>query len=60
MRADKNFIIFTKDLKWFDFVVGIGYIPTKYTPPEAIEAIKAYDFFMYGTPEEKIPMPIGD
>lgn len=57
MRADINFILFTKKLSWFDFVPGIGYVPTKDTPHEAIEAIKAFDFYMYGTTEDKIPMP---
>lgn len=54
MRMDKNFILFTTKDEWYDFVEGIGYVPTEQTPPDAVEAIKRYDLLMFGTPADKI------
>lgn len=60
MRFDENYALFAKNTNWFKFIIGIGYVPTKEAPPEAVEAMKNFDFYTYGTPKEKIPMPAGD
>ena len=43
MRYDKDFDFFSRHHEWFTFEVGVGYIPTKEAPPEAVEAIERYN-----------------
>ncbi len=43
MKIDKNLRIFITHVEWWEFEVGVGYIPTKEAPPEAVEAMKRYN-----------------
>ena len=43
MRSDKNLKIFLGHRDWYEFKRGEGYVPTDKAPPEAVEAMKAFN-----------------
>lgn len=42
MRYDKDFDFFSRHPEWYTCEIGVGYMPTKEAPPEAVEAIERY------------------
>lgn len=55
MRYDKNFAAFIKHTEWYQFVYGIGYVPTDEAPEEARKAMERYNSYTYNTDQKKRP-----
>lgn len=49
MRYDKNYAYFRPHTEWYNFVVGVGYVPTDEAPPEAVTAMQEYNSYKFGT-----------
>ena len=47
MRYDKNFAMFAKHTEWYDFVVGVGYLPTEKAPLESVLAMLEYNSYTF-------------
>ena len=47
MRYDKNFAMFGKYSEWYDFVAGIGYLPTDEAPLESVLAMLEYNSYTF-------------
>jgi hypothetical protein len=48
MRYDKNYAYFRPHTEWYNFVVGVGYVPTDEAPPEAVKAMEEYNSYSFG------------
>lgn len=52
MRYDKNYAYFRPHTEWYNFVVGVGYIPTEKAPSDAVKAMQAYNAYTFGTQKQ--------
>jgi hypothetical protein len=57
MRYDKNFDFFIAHFDWYNIVEGVGYVPTKKAPPEAVKAMETYNAYTFGTQKQQNNLP---